>query len=253
MDLNLNNKKVLITGSSKGIGLEIAKNFSKLGNEVFLNSRFVKNLNSAKKIINSDKVKIFPADLSKSEEVKKMYNNIKKKTKYLDILVCNIGNGSPQNIIGEENYNNWIKSININLLSAINTIHYFKKLLKSSKNPSIVCISSICGVRAIGAPIDYSVSKAALISFVKNQSRILSKDKIRINAISPGNIIFHGSTWDKKIKSNKLKVKKYINENVPLKKFGTTKNISDLVLFLSSDVSSFTTGANVVIVGGQTS
>ena len=154
--------------------------------------------------------------------------------------------------IGEENYQDWVESIHENLISATNTIHYFKDLLKNSKNPSIVCISSICGTRSLDAPLNYSASKAALISFVKGQSRILSKYNIRINTISPGNILFDDGIWDKKLYDNKNKVEDYINNNVPLKKFGTTKNISDAVLFLSSEISSFTTGANIIIDGGQT-
>ena len=112
--------------------------------------------------------------------------------------------------------------------------------------------SSICGVNALGAPIDYSVSKAALISFVKNQSKILAKNNIRINAVSPGNIYFKNGNWDHKIKKNKKEVINYIKNNVPLNKFGTTKNVSDIVMFLSSELSSFTTGANIIIDGGQT-
>jgi 3-oxoacyl-[acyl-carrier protein] reductase len=252
MQLNLKNKKVLITGSSKGIGMHIAKSFSELGNDVFINSRSKKNLTSAKNILKSPNIITCSADLSKDLGVKKLYNFIKSRTKNLDILVCNIGSSSPQNSIGDENINNWLNSLNVNLLTAVNTIYYFKKLLKNSKSPSVICISSICGVSALGAPIDYSVSKAALISFVKNQSRILSKDRIRINVISPGNILFEGSTWDKKNKINKVKVKKYIKNNVPLNMFGSPKHISDSVLFLASDVSSFTTGSNIVIDGGQT-
>ena len=252
MKLNLKNKKVLITGSSKGIGLEIAKNFSNLGSEVFINSRSTNNLISAKKYINNSNLITCQADLSKELGINKLFKLIKSKTEHLDILVCNLGNSTPQNTIGEEDIKNWQSSINVNLLSAINTIYHFRKLLKNSSSPSIVCISSICGVSSLGAPIDYSVAKSALISFVKNQSRILSNDGIRINAVSPGNIFFKGGTWEKKLKNNKSKVTKYIKNNVPLKMFGSTKHISDMVLFLSSDISSFTTGANIIIDGGQT-
>ena len=247
MKLNLKNKKILITGSSKGIGLEIAKDFSNLGNEVFINSRSTKNLISAKKYINNSNLITCQADLSEELGIKKLFKQIRSKTKHLDILVCNLGNSTPQNTIGEEDLKNWQSSINVNLLSAVNTIYHFRKLLKNSSSPSIVCISSICGVSSLGAPIDYSVAKSALISFVKNQSRILSND-----GIAPGNILFKGGTWEKKLKNNKNKVNKYIKNNVPLNMFGSTKHISAMALFLSSDVSSFTTGANIIIDGGQT-
>ena len=252
MNLKLKNKKIVITGASKGIGFEIAKSFSKLGSSTFINSRNVKNLRRAKKIIKDKSLNIFPGDLTNISQTKKFYEFVKKNTSVIDALICNIGYSTPNNIIGEENYENWVNSIHLNLLSAINSIYYFKKLLKKSKTPSIVCISSICGVDALGAPIDYSVSKAALISFVKNQAKILAKNNIRINSISPGNIMFKNGNWDNKIKKDKKKVMNYIKDNVPLNRFGTTKNITDIVLFLSSDLSSFTTGANIIVDGGQT-
>ena len=252
MNLKLKNKKIVITGASKGIGFEIAKSFSKLGSSTFINSRNVKNLRRAKKIIKDKSLNIFPGDLTNISQTKKFYEFVKKNTSVIDALICNIGYSTPNNIIGEENYENWVNSIHLNLLSAINSIYYFKKLLKKSKTPSIVCISSICGVDALGAPIDYSVSKAALISFVKNQAKILAKNNIRINSISPGNIMFKNGNWDNKIKKDKKKVMNYIKDNVPLNRFGTTKNITDIVLFLSSELSSFTTGANIIVDGGQT-
>lgn len=252
MNLKLKNKKIVITGGSKGIGLEIAKSFSKESCSVFINSRDLKNLKKAKKKINNKNLYIFPGDLTNIADTRKFFKFVEKNTNQIDSLICNIGFSAPNNIIGEENYENWINSIHLNLLSAINSIYYFKRLLKKSKTPSIVCISSICGVNALGAPIDYSVSKAALISFVKNQSKILAKNNIRINAVSPGNIYFKNGNWDHKIKKNKKEVTNYIKNNVPLNKFGTTKNVADIVMFLSSELSSFTTGANIIIDGGQT-
>ena len=80
----------------------------------------------------------------------------------------------------------------------------------------------------------------------------MAKNNIRINAVSPGNIYFKNGNWDHKIKKNKKEVTNYIKNNVPLNKFGTTKNVADIVMFLSSELSSFTTGANIIIDGGQT-
>ena len=69
--------------------------------------------------------------------------------------------------------------------------------------------------------------------------------------ISPGNVIFPGGIWDKKLKNNPIKVKKYINQNVPLNRFAKPEEIANAVVFLASDKSMFTTGSNLVIDGGQ--
>ena len=125
-----------------------------------------------------------------------------------------------------------------------------KHLAKSRGN--IICISSICGIEYVeGAPITYSVTKSALNSYVKMNSKILGAYGVRINAIAPGNILFKGSTWDKKIKKNKKKVINNLNLNVALKKFGIPENISNICLFLASKKSDFVTGSLWTADGGQ--
>ena len=87
--------------------------------------------------------------------------------------------------------------------------------------------------------------------YVKNLSKQIANKNIRINSISPGNILFKGSTWEKKINENSKNVSSYIKNNVPLNKIGEPNDISEMVLYLSSDSSKFITGSNIVIDGGQ--
>ena len=138
-----------------------------------------------------------------------------------------------------------------NFFSTTNIVEASKKYLVKSRG-NIVCISSICGSEYIpGAPVTYSVAKSALNSYVRISSKVLGKDKIRINAIAPGNIFFKGSTWEKKIRKNKDNIMKNINLNVALKKFGDTKSIADICLFLASKKSHFVTGSIWNADGGQ--
>ena len=83
-------------------------------------------------------------------------------------------------------------------------------------------------------------------------SRPLAKEKIRINAVVPGNIMFENSVWDKKLKKNPKKVKNFIKNHVPLKRFGKPEEIGNIVSFLSSNKSSFITGSIFIVDGGQT-
>ena len=76
-------------------------------------------------------------------------------------------------------------------------------------------------------------------------------DKIRVNTVSPGNILFPNGTWDKKLKANKKEIMEYIHKNVPMKRFGSPDEIANTVLFLSSEKASFINGANLVVDGGQ--
>ena len=251
MDINFKNQKVLITGSSKGIGFYIAKKFVNLGAIVTINSSNKNNLNLAKNKISNSSLHTLKFDLSNKNNFKKILKSAHKIMGGLDILICNLGFSKASGAIGGEKYDDWMKSLKYNLISSTQLIVESKKYLKKSKNPNIVCIGSIAGSITMNAPVSYSSSKAALIHFVKNQSKLLSKNNIRINMISPGNVIFPGGIWDKKLKNNPIKVKKYINQNVPLNRFAKPEEIANAVVFLASDKSMFTTGSNLVIDGGQ--
>jgi len=245
---DLSNKKVLVTGSSSGIGLEIAKGFSEAGSVIVLNGRDKTKLKkAAKNIYNS---KIVYGNVENPKIAKKIITKTVSLLNGLDILVCNVGSGKSAKP-GFENYQDWQTSLKKNFLSATNMIEASKKYLARSKG-NIICISSICGIEYIaGVPITYSVAKSALNSYVKMNSNILGQKGVRINTIAPGNILFKGSVWEKKIKKNKKVVMHNVNSNIALKKFGNPKNISDICLFLASKKSDFVTGSVWVVDGGQ--
>ena len=241
-------KNVFVTGSSKGIGFAIAKKYSEKGYVVILNGRNLKNLKNAQKKIKNSFIE--QGDLSDEKKCNKVIKNIIKKHKKLDTLICNIGNGSPR--LEKSNYTKWISSFKDNFFSATNIIGKSKKYL-SKTSGSIVCISSICGLETIkGAPIEYSVAKSALNTYVKLISASLAKSNIRINTVAPGNIYFKGSVWEKKISKDKKKTLKYIKENVPLNNLGNTNDVSEICFYLTSDNAKFITGSIFTVDGGQT-
>ena len=245
---DLINKKILITGSSSGIGLEIAKSFAREGSKIILNGRKISKLKKSAK--NIYKAKVVSGDTENPKTAKKIVKKAASLLNGLDILICNVGSGNLAKP-GHENYKDWQKSFNKNLFSATNVIEEAKKYLVKSKG-SIICISSICGIEYIeGSPITYSVAKSALNSYVKMNAKVLGSKGVKINAVAPENIIFKGSTWEKKIKKNKKNVIKNLNLNVALKKFGNPKNIADICLFLASEKSHFVTGSIWVADGGQ--
>lgn len=248
MDLKLNKKIALITGSSSGIGFGIAKKLSDEGCFVILNSRHEKTLkNSAKKL--GSHITFLKADVTKPEKCHLLVEKIIKKYGKLDILICNVGGGTSKPP-GKESIDQWQKMYEINFLSTINMIKYAEKYLSKSKG-TVVCISSIAGIDRIGATLPYSTAKAAINMYVKGVSKYLATQKIRINAVAPGNIMFDGSVWEKKMKNNPNRVRKILREEVSLKRFGTPEEIGNLVGFLVSPVSSFITGQIIIADGGQ--
>ena len=248
MDLQLKGKTAIISGSSKGIGLSIASILYNEGCNVVINSRNIDTLKAASKKI-ADDVSYFTADVTKNSECKKLVKHTIKTFGNIDILICNVGDGnSPKP--GNEKINDWKKMLDINLNSAINLISASYTSLKKTSG-SVVCISSIAGIETTDAPIPYSIAKSALNSYVKNISKPFAKAGIRINAVAPGNILFKGSIWEKKLAKNKNKVLDMISTKVAMNRFGTPDEIANAVSFLVSPLSSFTTGNILVIDGGQ--
>lgn len=249
MDLNLKNKVALVTGSTKGIGHAIAKQLHAEGCHVVLNGRNEVTVKEACRSLGNSVVG-FAADVSKKAESLALIDFVEMTYGRLDVLVCNVGSGASVKP-GEENEEEWLRVFRVNFLSATNIIEAGREALAKSKG-SIVCISSICGNEVLpGAPLTYTIAKTALNTYVKGVMRPLAEQGIRINAVSPGNIMFHGSTWEKRHAQNKEGVQKMLERDVALKRFGKPEEIADCVAFLVSERSSFITGSVHVVDGGQ--
>ena len=238
-------KVIFITGSSSGIGFELAKKFLELGFEIVINSNNIRNLKKASKFLNN--CKYFFGDVTNVKSLEKIFNQIKKEYKKIDFLICNYGNSNFNN-----NHLDFDYAFKNNFFTIVNTISYSLPILKQNKS-KIICISSVCGVEVIkNAPLGYSIAKSAVNNYVKGISNILAERGISINAIAPGNVMFKGSLWEKKIKDNVTKTKKYIKENVPMNKFASIDDIFRVSQILLSQESNFITGCTYIVDGGQT-
>ena len=249
MSFKLEGKKAFITGSTYGIGLSILKKLKDYGCDVALNSRSRKSIEDAKEILGNNIYGI-TGDMSKKDNAKKAINEFIYKYGSLDILICNVGSGRSANPL-EETPLDWEESISKNLMTAINPISEAFDFLAQSEG-SIVCISSICSQKMIdGAPLTYSSAKASLNRYVKNSSYYFAKNKIRINAVSPGNVYFRGSIWEKKLENNQKSVEVMLKEKVPLNKFVAPEDVAEAVAFLASPLSISTTGQILTVDAGQ--
>jgi 3-oxoacyl-[acyl-carrier protein] reductase len=255
MELNLQDKVVLISGSAHGLGKIIARSFLSEGACVVItdidNSRIVKTSLEFSKDFDKLRFEVFTGDLTKSDDIKKCVDSVLSRFNKIDICVANLGSGRGTQgwDIPEEE---WERMLSLNFNGARKLTNLVVPRMIENKGGSIIYISSIAGVEVIGAPVQYSVAKASLIAYAKNLSRNLGQFGIRLNTICPGNIYFEDSTWDFKMKENKNAVLEMLEKNVPLKRFASPEEIADLVLFLSSERASFITGSCIVSDGGQT-
>lgn len=255
MDLRLKGKRVLVAGSSRGLGKWIAETFLKEGAVVAVSGRDGKTLAATarefERRYGKRRVLAVKADFSKKANAVAAVKAMARKWGGIDVLIANAGSGS-----GKRGWDlsekDWSDLFKINFWSAVRAIEATLPLMVEQKSGAIVVISSIAGVEAIPAPLPYSTAKAALITYTKNLAHDLGPKGIRVNSVAPGNIFFPGGIWDQKLREKGPAVRQYINDSVPLRKFGTPEEIAALTVFLSSNRASFITGSCMVADGGQT-
>jgi 3-oxoacyl-[acyl-carrier protein] reductase len=239
-------KAILITGSTKGIGYEIANSFIKENNlHVIINARNIKK-KFAQKFKNYKNISFIKADVSKNSSIKKILKYLNKKKLNLKYLICNVGNSKSKKN-GYENVDEYYKMFNDNFFSSIKLIYGLKNKLKSGK---IICVSSIAAKGIINSPIAYSVAKAALNSFVINFAKNFKINKIFICAILPGHTLHKTSVWKKKIIKNPLYINKLLKNNVPTGSFVKTTDLSNIINFIINSDSNVLNGSLIDCEGG---
>lgn len=238
----MNNKKiVLVTGSSRGIGLAVAEKFSNHGWFVIQNSRNKLSQDSFQGNA------FLRGDITKLDDVTSLVHHIKEEFGTIDALICNVGIGQNQDF--GDIQERWNHFLTMNLYSATTIIELLLPILNNS---SVTVISSICGSSVIEtAPVEYSVAKAALNQYVRVMAKKYAKERIRFNSISPGNVLFDGSLWQEKLRLNEKDTVEYIKRNVPLGEFIEPQDIAEMAFYLSSNNSRYITGQNIIIDGGQ--
>ncbi len=254
MNLALENKKVLITGASRGVGVAIAQGFLQENAKTCLVSRgsqaLFENEQKLQKKYGEKNIFATKCDCTNVDSLKNLEKEVESEWGGLDVVIANIGDGqSVSDALPSDEQ--WQKTWNSNFESALQTARIFLPMLKKSKG-CLLFISSITGMEAFGAPTDYSTAKSAIIALAKNMARKLASDNVRVNVIAPGNVYFEGGSWDEKIQQDKKRVDEIIKSTVPMNRFATPQEIADSAVFLCSDRASFITGTTLVVDGGQT-
>ena len=248
MELNLSGKNVLVSGASRGIGLAIVNAFVGEGCKVVCNSRDKKTLMAS--IAGMDSCHGVAGDMSDPTQAKLVVSKAIEILGTLDLVVCNVGSGTSVPP-GEESFVEWQRVFGLNFFSATNLVEASREALCETKGV-VVCISSICGTEVIpGAPVTYTVAKAALNVYIKAISRPLGDEGVRVIGIAPGNVLFEGSGWDKRLRSDPQGTSMMLEREVPLSRFGTAEEVANTAVWCASEKAAFATGTIWVLDGGQ--
>lgn len=237
-------KVVIITGASRGIGKEIAKTLSQKGNIVIAN--YNKSEKEAIKLKNEmqkqgKQLAIYQADVSKEEDCKKLVEYVLKEYKKIDVLINNAGISKTQ-LITDVTKKDWEEIINTNLYSAFNMCQQAASNMIHNKKGCIINISSIWGQVGASMEVVYSISKAGMDGLTKALAKELGPSGIRVNSIAPGFI---------NTEMNNIYTKKEIEDikqEIPLETIGETSDIAKCVEWLIED--RYTTGQVIAINGG---
>lgn len=255
MDLQLEGTVAFVAGSSRGIGLAIAEGFLGEGAMVTITGRDRKTLDAAADKLSGqcgeDRVLAVCGDLRVERDIQAALDRTTETFGGIDAVVANVGTGRSK-MGWDIPQRDWREMIDANLMSGVLLAGAGASRLKERGGGSITFISSIAGSEIIPAPMPYAAAKAAQQMAAKYLAHQLGPAGIRVNTVSPGNVLFPGGTWDRKLNEDKEGVERTIAETVPLNRFGAPSEIADAVLFLSSARAAFITGEVLVVDGGQT-
>ncbi|HTM09505.1 MAG TPA: SDR family oxidoreductase [Verrucomicrobiae bacterium] len=236
----LENKIALVTGSTNNIGLAIARAFAREGAKVIVHSRHGGEAGKIAAEIAGDS---FAADLSRPEEIGKLFSHVEAKHRRLDILVNTVAHSTKNGIL-EVTFEEWSEIMAINLTAYFLCIQRAAKMMQASGGGAIVNVSAASGERGSPGTAVYSISKGAINALTRQAAVDLAPHNIRVNGIIAGII---GTPLGRKDMGNR----KTEYDTIPLKRIGQPEEVAEAAVFLTSEKSSYITNVILPVDGGR--
>jgi len=246
MEKDLQGKIALVTGAGSGIGQAIALLYAKHGAKVILCDMSEKRGNETLAMLKEQKAEaiFIQADVSKHEEVAMVVNKTIDAFGRLDIACNNAGIGGETSNITETSIEEWQRVININLSSVFYCLKYELEAMTKQGYGAIVNIASVLGSVGLAGSAPYTASKHGVVGLTKNAALEYSAKGIRINAVGPGFI------ETPLLRNMDEAARKHVATWHASNRFGTAREVAELVVWLSSDKASFATGGFYPVDGG---
>ena len=233
-------KIVLVTGASRGIGLEAAKHFSKEGYKVIGSSRGDFNLGE---LIGDESAISVQLDLISKESIKNLFADLKSEDLLPSVLVNNAGITKDQLFLRMKD-EDWDDVIETNLNGLFRVTKAFIKPMVKNKFGRVINISSVAGLMGNSGQVNYSSSKSAMVGFSRSLAKELGSRNITSNVVAPGFIETDMTTFlndDEKVE---------VSKNIPMKRFGSVQDVAKCIVFLASDEANYITGQTISVDGG---
>jgi 3-oxoacyl-[acyl-carrier protein] reductase len=252
MDLQLKDKVALVTGGSKGIGLRTALCFAQEGCHVAIVARGAEDLEAAAAQIRAHGVQVaaIQVDVGQPEDAAGAINACVDQLGGLDILVNNVGGNVGAHTLMESTNEEWLATFDLNVHVAVRMTRLAVPHMRGRSGAAVVHISSISGwTEQLAGSGQYGSSKSALIFLTEIMALELAPAGIRVNAVSPGSIIWQGGSWDKARQNQPEAFAAYQRDGFPMGRLGHPEEVADVIVFLASGRSNWINGRNVPVDG----
>jgi 3-oxoacyl-[acyl-carrier protein] reductase len=252
MDLELTGKRAIVTGATRGIGRAIAERLAQEGCALAICARDAHEVERAADDLRVRGVTVHgdAVDITDAPALERFVAEAGTALGGLDLLVANAGGSAGSERFYDTAAEDWRTTLELNVVHAAVAARAAASLMRAAGGGAMVFIASISGLRP-QPHAQYAAAKAAEIHLAVTLGRELGPDGIRVNALSPGSILFSGGGWDRRRTDDAEAFEQWVRDEFPLGRLGRAEEVADVACFLLSARASWVSGTNVVVDGAQ--